>query len=134
MPQPASYVQPIHFEDFDGPQFERLVFAYHWRSENWRSLEWYGQTGSDLGRDIWGVRENETKDGESVCIQCVNRSRLTFAKAEKDTAKVLKADKGQSRHWSGGPVELASRGIGAESSSLNIEYSMVRLQGTPWQG
>jgi hypothetical protein len=46
MPNPASYVQPIHFEDFDGSQFERLVFAYHWRSENWRSLEWYGQVGS----------------------------------------------------------------------------------------
>ena len=23
-------------------------------AEKWRSLEWYGQTGSDLGRDIWG--------------------------------------------------------------------------------
>ena len=58
---PATSVQPIHFEDFDGSQFERLVFAYHWRSEDWRSLEWYGQTGSDLGRDIWGVRDNERR-------------------------------------------------------------------------
>lgn len=91
MPKPALYVQPIHFEDFDGTQFERLVFAYHWRSEAWRSLEWYGQAGSDLGRDIWGVRENATKDGESVCIQCVNRKDLTFAKVEKDISKVLKA-------------------------------------------
>ena len=41
--KPASYVQPIHFEDFGGTQFERLVFAYHWRIENWRTLEWYGQ-------------------------------------------------------------------------------------------
>jgi hypothetical protein len=32
MPKPASYVQPIHFEDFDGIQFERLVFANHWRT------------------------------------------------------------------------------------------------------
>ena len=31
MPNPASFVQPIHFEDFDGLQFERLVFAYHWQ-------------------------------------------------------------------------------------------------------
>ncbi|MGA3069858.1 MAG: hypothetical protein ABSD43_06530 [Terracidiphilus sp.] len=90
MPKLARYVQPIHFEDFSGAQFERLVFAYHWRSEKWRSLEWYGQTGSDLGRDIWGVREN----GESVCIQCVNRKNLKFAKAEKDIAKVLNADNG----------------------------------------
>jgi hypothetical protein len=54
---PAAYVQPIHFENFDGSQFERLVFAYHARTGKWKSLEWYGQTGSDLGRDIWGVRE-----------------------------------------------------------------------------
>jgi hypothetical protein len=33
MPNPATCVQPIHFEDFDGAQFERLVFAYHARTE-----------------------------------------------------------------------------------------------------
>jgi hypothetical protein len=62
MRRPSIYVQPIHFEDFDGAQFERLVFAYHARCEEWQSLEWYGQAGSDLGRDIWGIRHN----GESV--------------------------------------------------------------------
>jgi hypothetical protein len=61
MSNPAAYVLPIHFEDFDGSQFERLVFAYHARTEKWKSLEWYGQAGSDLGRDIWGVHDNETK-------------------------------------------------------------------------
>ena len=90
MPMPAKYVQPVHFEDFDGTQFERLVFAYHARVEKWCSLEWYGQSGSDLGRDIWGVRE----DGETVCIQCVNRNRLTFAKASTDLSKVLSAGNG----------------------------------------
>ena len=94
MPKPATSVHPIHFEDLDGVEFERLVFAYHWRSEDWHSLEWYGQAGSDLGRDIWGVRENATKDGESVCIQCINRKNLTFAKVEKDVSKVLKAPNG----------------------------------------
>jgi hypothetical protein len=39
MLRPAKYVQPIHFEDFDGSQFERLVFAYHARTEKWKSLE-----------------------------------------------------------------------------------------------
>ena len=87
---PSTYVQPIHFEDFDGAQFERLVFAYHARCDEWQSLEWYGQAGSDLGRDIWGTRHN----GESVCIQCVNRMNLTFAKARGDLAKVLSAGKG----------------------------------------
>jgi hypothetical protein len=35
-----------------------------------------------------------TTGGESVCIQCVNRKQLTFAKAEKDIGKVLKAPNG----------------------------------------
>jgi hypothetical protein len=33
MSNPAAYIQPIQFEDFDGSQFERLVFAYHARRE-----------------------------------------------------------------------------------------------------
>lgn len=90
MPTPATSVHPIHFEDLDGSDFERLVFAYHWRTDDWRSLEWYGQAGSDLGRDIWGVRE----DSETVCIQCVNRRTLTSTKVAKDIAKVLKAPNG----------------------------------------
>jgi hypothetical protein len=95
MPKPATTVQPIHFEDYDGSEFERLVFAYHARAEQWKSLEWYGQTGSDLGRDIWHVRE----DGETVCIQCVNRKALTFAKVEDDLSKVLSAPHGVPRHF-----------------------------------
>jgi hypothetical protein len=94
MPKPAKYVQPIHFEDFDGTQFERLVFAYHARTDTWRSLEWYGQVGSDLGRDIWGIRDDGTPIGESICIQCVNRKNLTFTKAKEDLAKVLGAVNG----------------------------------------
>lgn len=94
MPLPAKYVQPVHFEDFDGAQFERLVFAYHARTEKWQSLEWYGQVGSDLGRDIWGIRGKVNGGTETVCVQCVNRGRLTFAKAEADLVKVLKAGNG----------------------------------------
>ncbi len=90
MPKPAISVHPIHFEDLGGSNFERLVFAYHWRTDKWRSLEWYGQAGSDLGRDIWGVRE----DGETVCIQCVNRKNLTFTKIADDIVKVMKAPYG----------------------------------------
>jgi hypothetical protein len=94
MNKPATTVHPIHFEDLDGSEFERLVFAYHWRSDDWRSLEWYGQGGSDLGRDIWGIRANASAKGEAVCIQCVNRKNLTFAKIAKDIDKVLKAPNG----------------------------------------
>lgn len=91
MPQLSKYVQPLHFEDFDGPQFERLVFAYHARTDKWQSLEWYGQTGSDLGRDIWGIRGDS---GETICVQCVNREKLTLTKARSDIAKVLSSING----------------------------------------
>ena len=85
---PGQYTLPVHFEDFDGSQFERLVYAYHLRASRWRRLEWYGQVGSDSGRDIWGVREDGSADGETVCIQCANRLRLTFQKARADIDKV----------------------------------------------
>jgi hypothetical protein len=94
MSTPAKYVQPVHFEDFDGIQFERLVFAYHARADKWLAIEWCGQTGSDLGRDIWGIRDAGEGGQETVCIQCVNRGSLTFAKAESDLSKVLKAING----------------------------------------
>ncbi|MFT3821842.1 MAG: hypothetical protein QM750_30185 [Rubrivivax sp.] len=91
---PATTVQPIHFEDYSGAQFERLVFAYHVRSDKWLQLEWYGQVGGDRGRDIWGVRDNGTPGGEAVCVQCANHGQLTFAKAKGDIDKVLKAPNG----------------------------------------
>jgi hypothetical protein len=52
-------VQSVHFDDFDGHQFERLVFAYLLRTDNWLSIEWYGQAGGDSGRDFWGGRERD---------------------------------------------------------------------------
>jgi hypothetical protein len=48
----SKIVQIIHFEDFSSAQFERLVFAFLLRTEKWTKLEWYGQVGADLGRDI----------------------------------------------------------------------------------
>jgi hypothetical protein len=95
MTKSAKLVLPVHFEDYGGEQFERLVFAYHARTERWRSLEWYGQTGSDLGRDIWGVRENDTTQGESLCIQCANRRRVTYPKVQRDIDKLAKAPSGK---------------------------------------
>jgi hypothetical protein len=88
---PAKMVQPIHFDDFSGEQFERLALAYHLRVEPETAWEWYGQVGSDLGRDIWGVRE----DGTTVCIQCVNRGALTFDKGSGDLDKAVGGPKGK---------------------------------------
>lgn len=87
---PNRTVQPVHFEDFDGHQFERLVFAYLLRTDNWLSLEWYGQTGSDSGRDIWGLRERDGHpQGQKVCVQCANQKSLAYKKVKEDFEKVL---------------------------------------------
>jgi hypothetical protein len=89
---PAGMVQPIHFEDFSGNQFERLVFAYHARSDRWMSLEWFGQVGKDKGRDIVGVREVDgRKDGQPICVLCANWQKLTLAKVKKDLDSALKS-------------------------------------------
>lgn len=94
MSTPTRCVGPIHFEDFSGEAFERLVFAYHLRAEWWQDLEWYGQVGSDSGRDIWGSRNNDYGQQETICIQCVNRSRLTKTKAHTDIRKIIRAPHG----------------------------------------
>jgi len=94
--RPAKYVQPVHFEDFSGPQFERLVFAFHARSDRWRSLEWYGQTGKDKGRDILGVRIVDGRpDGERLCVLCANWRKLTITKVRSDIDKSLKSPSGK---------------------------------------
>lgn len=51
---PEVTVKRIHFEDFSGPEFERLSFAYLLRAFEWKTIDWYGQLGGDSGRDnIW---------------------------------------------------------------------------------
>lgn len=90
----ARTVRPIHFEDFSGTEFERLVFAYH-LCDGWTELAWFGQTGSDQGRDIIGTRPFDDRPDERTIIQCVNRSSLTQAKAEKDMAAAVKATTGK---------------------------------------
>jgi hypothetical protein len=93
---PNRTVQPVHFEDFDGHQFERLVFAYLLRTDNWLSLEWYGRSGSDSGRDIWGIRERDGHpQGQKVCVQCTNQKSLTYKKVQDDLDKILNGPNGK---------------------------------------
>ena len=87
---PSRLVHRIHFEVFGGTEFERLVFAYHVRA-SWTDLAWYGQTGSDGGRDIVGNEPLEDGGHRSCVIQCVNRKTLTQAKAEEDIARAIAA-------------------------------------------
>jgi len=84
MPTPESTVHPIHFEDYDPRDFERLVFAFLLRTGSWQTLDWYGQLGADLGRDIWGVRDGDGSRKQTFCVQCANRRRVPLAKVRHD--------------------------------------------------
>ena len=90
MPSSTAQIGPIHFEDFSGEQFERLVYAYFLRIENWKSLEWNGQRGKDGGRDIIGVQEKDGHPDQKVCIFCANWRNPTFTKIKSDFLKVKK--------------------------------------------
>jgi len=82
----SKMVHPIHFEDYSGIQFERLVFAYVLRMEDWDIIEWLGQTGDDDGRDIWG-----SKNDISYCYQCANYGKsVPFKKVTDDIDKLVK--------------------------------------------
>lgn len=76
-------VSRIHFEDRSGTEFERLSFAYLTKIKQWESIDWYGQSGKDGGRDIWGVCA-----GESYCYQCANYANLTVKKGKEDINKL----------------------------------------------
>ncbi|AOE85888.1 restriction endonuclease [Pseudomonas sp. TCU-HL1] len=86
----TSMVHPIHFEDYSGAQFERLVFAYHLRA-GWTDLAWTGQSGGDQGRDIIGVEEFDDQPSRRTVIQCANRDTLTLKKASEDMKKAVSA-------------------------------------------
>lgn len=88
----ANDAERIHFEDFDGVDFERLVFAHLLRA-GWSDLAWFGQTGSDLGRDIIG-QEPVTGGWRRTVVQCVNRASLTKSKTERDMERAAQAPSG----------------------------------------
>ncbi len=48
---PEVAVRPIHFEDFSGPEFERLCLAYLLRVSDWTTI--------DLVRPAWWRRRPE---------------------------------------------------------------------------
>ncbi|MFT9637504.1 hypothetical protein ACMZ49_09345 [Alcaligenes phenolicus] len=121
-------VSPIHFEDYSGIQFERLVFAYHVRA-GWRDLIWHGQSGGDQGRDISGVELFDDQPSRKTIIQCANRDTLTLAKAESDMGKAIKARGGTPdafKFVSRGAVSDASRGrIEQAAASLGVAHVSI---------
>ncbi|SDG71377.1 hypothetical protein SAMN05216603_103141 [Pseudomonas benzenivorans] len=114
-------VSPIHFEDYSGLQFERLVFAYHMRA-GWRDLAWRGQSGGDQGRDITGVEPFDDQPARKTIIQCANRDALTLAKAKADMAKAVQATGGIPDAF-----KFVSRGAVSDTSRTRIEQAAASL-------
>lgn len=114
-------VSPIHFEDYSGIQFERLVFAYHVRA-GWRDLVWRGQSGGDQGRDITGVEPFDDQPARKTIIQCANRDTLTLAKAKGDMAKAVKVAGGMPDAF-----KFVSRGAVSDTSRSRIEQAAASL-------
>lgn len=86
----TATVHPIDFSTLSGQQFERLVFATLLRMRAWHSLNWYGQTGSDGGRDIIGVHDNQYGRRSTVVVACANWQAFTLRKATSDIDKLIK--------------------------------------------
>lgn len=124
----ASTVHPIHFEDYSGVQFERLVFAYHVRA-GWRQLIWHGQSGGDQGRDISGVEEFDDQPARKTIIQCANRDTLTLAKARADMEKAVAIAGGKPDTFKfvcRGAVSDASRTrIADAAAALGVEHVTI---------
>ena len=83
-------VHPISFSNLDGHAFERLVFATLLRMRAWHSLNWHGQSGSDGGRDIIGVCEDQYGNNKKVVVACANWKTFTLAKATGDIDSLVK--------------------------------------------
>jgi hypothetical protein len=124
-------VSPIHFEDYSGNQFERLVFAYLVRA-GWRELIWHGQSGGDRGRDISGIEPFDDQPARKTIIQCANRGTLTLAKAKGDMSKAVKATGGTPDVF-----KFVSRGAVSDAGRTRIEQAAASLgvtRVTIWSG
>jgi hypothetical protein len=124
-------VSPIHFEDYSGVQFERLVFAYHVRA-GWRDLVWHGQSGGDQGRDVSGIELFDGQPARKTIIQCANRDTLTLAKAKGDMTKAVKAIGGTPDAF-----KFVSRGAVSDANRTRIEQAAASLgisHVTIWSG
>lgn len=82
-------VRPIHFDDFDGFEFERLVFAYLARIRDWEEIQWYGQTGSEGGRDIRATKKEEYDTLKTYYFQCKNYRSLSYCHLEVEVDKLV---------------------------------------------
>lgn len=84
-------VHPIDFSNLSGHEFERLVFAVLLRMHAWHSLDWFGQTGGDGGRDIVGTRDNSYGHKVTVVVACANWKAFTSTKGNSDIDKFVRS-------------------------------------------
>ena len=84
-------VHPINFSELSGHEFERLAFATLLRMHAWHTLDWYGQTGGDKGRDIVGTRDNDYGNKVTVVVACANWKSFTSTKGISDIDKFVKS-------------------------------------------
>lgn len=82
-------VFPINFLNLSGDEFERLVFASLFRMHAWKTLDWFGQTGGDDGKDIIGVRDDQYGSPETVVFACANWKTFTSTKGIGDIDKIV---------------------------------------------
>lgn len=122
----TTTVAPIHFEDFSGDQFERLCFAYLLRRPDFIDVQWYGQLGSDKGRDIIATGV----DGSTHVFPCANYGRLTKTKGESDIRKSAKGGRSNGAKLTilaGGRVSAQLRdSLEATGNSAGFSWTTVR--------
>ena len=124
----SKTVNPVHFEDYSGTQFERLAFAYH-LIVGWRDLIWHGQCGSDHGRDIGGSEPLPDGQFRRTIIQCVNRKTLPLSKAIQDMKSSVEASREPLRSFKfvcRGSISARGRAKVTESGrSLGISHITI---------
>jgi hypothetical protein len=109
-------VAAVHFEDFSGKEFERLVLAFATREE-FEDVQWLGETGSDRGRDICCT----SKNGETTVIVCANYRNLSLQKASSDLRKLAKLDPQPRR------IRIVAGGTVSDGLRTKIEAEAKKL-------
>ena len=97
--------------------------------KDWDTIDWYGQLGTDQGRDIWAVTSNSDGHPLTYCFQYANHRILYFDKAREDIDKVLAGPNGKPANFiliTGGKVSATMKDrIRTYGSSLGIKSVQV---------
>lgn len=115
----TATAHPLDFSQLSGREFERLAFAFLCRRWPWQQIDWFGQVGSDGGRDIWGLRESDSGGTDLVVVVCANWRRLTAGKAKADIDKIIGGTAGIPRHL----IVLAGDNVSPKLKSAVVSHA-----------